>query len=79
MNRGAAKCGTRAVRERESQNPRAIDAQRFLVTHGHELAGWCNYAKRLSRFLVWAKPRSWSMIWRARDVSEGEVTEPLTA
>ena len=29
--------------------------------------------------LEWAKLRSWSMIARARHVSDGELTEPLTA
>jgi hypothetical protein len=29
--------------------------------------------------LEWAKLRSWSMIRRARDTAEGELTEPLTA
>ena len=29
--------------------------------------------------LEWAKMRSWSMIRRARDTTEGELTEPLTA
>jgi UDP-2,3-diacylglucosamine pyrophosphatase LpxH len=29
--------------------------------------------------LEWAKLRSWSMISRARQVTEGELTEPLTA
>ena len=29
--------------------------------------------------LEWAKLRSWSMIERARDTSQGELTEPLIA
>jgi len=29
--------------------------------------------------LEWAKLRSWSMIERARDLAEGELTEPLIA
>jgi hypothetical protein len=29
--------------------------------------------------LEWAKLRSWSMIQRARDVTEGELAEPLIA
>ena len=39
----------------------------------------CSFFDGRLEILEWAKLRSWSMIERARDLAEGELTEPLIA